>query len=456
MHKVQTKYYQKSERKYMNKPKVFVSSTIYDFKDLRSALKYWLTEKGYEVRMSERNDFRKDSSQNSYQACLDSIGECDYFILLIGSRAGGIYSQNPLITITQKEYQHADELVQQGVIKKLLIFVRKSVWDIREDRKSLQKYIENELLKDETLKSKEDQLKLITKQSSSIIKDAEIIFNFIKEVAKIDKMKTAVQLGKDYPQGNWTNQFENFEDIINVLKIELCAEYDMAIKKWNEILKQEISENLARLSTSTNKEIFPFYTYATLARKKLPEKFGESYTLNYNEILRLREFAVAGIFQGELLSLEAITAAINAGVYLKFNNQSDKYNSGNIQKALLDMSLSIKGLKRQKQLFGEKQIVEIINRFSQIPAGASLTFSSDDMLLFVVYAAHDYQYNIYQLSKYLLGVFEGIITDEKYPFLYQEGVFKSLLNNDENAVILPQEAYESCINELKMEIKSVD
>ncbi|MCM1156333.1 MAG: hypothetical protein NC314_03775 [Roseburia sp.] len=117
------------------------------------------------------------------------------------------------------------------------------------------------------------------------------------------------------------------------------------------------------------------------------------------------------------------------------------------------MSLSIKGLKRQKQLFEEKQIVNIINKFNQIPEGASLKFNSGDMLLFEVYAAHDYQHNIYQLSKYLLGIFEGIITDEKYPFLYQEGVFKSLLNNDENAVILPQEAYEACINKLKMEIK---
>lgn len=435
----------------MNKPKVFVSSTIYDFKDLRSALKYWLTEKGYEVRMSECNDFKKDSRQNSYQACLDSIRECDYFILLIGSRAGGIYSQTPLITITQKEYQYANELAQQGIIKKLLIFVRKSVWDIREDRKSLQRYIENELLKDEDLKDKEEQLKLITKQHSSIIKDAGIIFDFINEVAKIDEMKRAVQSGEDYPQRNWINQFENFEDIINVLKIELCAEHNLEMKRWNEILKQEISENLARISASSNQKVFPFFTYATLARKKLPKEFGKPYVLNYNEILCLREFAVAGILQGALLSLEVITAAINSGVYLKYNNQKDNYSSGNIQKALLDMSLSIKGLKRQRQLFGEEKIVDIINKFNQIPKGASREFNSDDMLLFVVYAAHDYQHNIYHLSKYLLGVFEGLITDNEYPFLYQEGVFKSLRNNDENAIILPQEAYEACINELKTE-----
>lgn len=438
----------------MNKPKVFVSSTIYDFRDLRSALKYWLVEKGYEVRMSERNDFKKDSNQNSYQACLDSIKECDYFILLIGARAGGVYSQNPLVTITQKEYQYANELAQQGVIKKLLVFVRKNVWDIREDRRSLQKYIENELLKDEDLKSKEEQIKQITKQSSSIIKDTEIIFNFIKEVTKIDEMKNAVQIGEDYPERNWINQFENFEDIINVLKIELGVEYDIEIKRWNEILKQEISENLARLSTSTNKEIFPFFDYATPARNKLPEKFGELYALDYNEIKLLSVFAMAGTLQGELLSLEVITAAINSGVYLRYNNQIGKYNSSNIHRALLDMSLSIKGLKRQKQLFEVNKIVDIMNRFSQISKGSSIKLNSNDMLLYEVYAAYDYQYNIYQLSKYLLGIFEGIINDDKYPSLYQEGVFKNFGENEENSTILPQEAYEACIKKLKMEIKS--
>lgn len=438
----------------MNKPQVFISSTIYDFKDLRSALKFWLTEKGYEARMSERNDFKKDSNQNSYQACLDSIKECDYFILLIGSRSGGIYSQDPFITITQKEYQYANELAQQGIIKKLLVFVRKNVWDIREDRKALQKYIENEILKDDDLKSKKEQLKAITKQSSSIIKDAEIIFNFINEVTKIDEMKKAVRVGEDYPERNWINQFENFEDIINVLKIELGVEYDIEIKRWTEVLKQEISENLARLSTSSNQEIFPSFSYATLARNKLPDKFGESYTLNYKEIVMLKAFAVMGVLQGELLSLEVITAAINAGVYLRYNSQIGKYNSGNIHKALLDMSLAIKGLKRQKQLFDENKIVGIINKLSQIPEGSSLTLNSDDMLLFVVYAAHDYQYNIYQLSKYLLGIFEGIIKDDTYPFLYQEGVFKSFGENNEKPTILPQEAFEACINKLKMEIKS--
>ena len=54
------------KEKRMRKPKIFISSTIYDFQDLRSALKYWLDENGFETQLSEYNDFLKDVTLNSY------------------------------------------------------------------------------------------------------------------------------------------------------------------------------------------------------------------------------------------------------------------------------------------------------------------------------------------------------------------------------------------------------
>ena len=75
----------------MKKPRVFISSTIYDFKDLRSALKYFLEENSFEVVTSENVDFPNTNKNNSYQACLDAIETCDYFVLLIGARVGGTY-----------------------------------------------------------------------------------------------------------------------------------------------------------------------------------------------------------------------------------------------------------------------------------------------------------------------------------------------------------------------------
>ena len=73
----------------MDKGKIFISSTIYDFKDLRSSLKYWLNELGYEVFLSEKSDFPRDASKNTYESCLDTIEKCVWFILFIGNRVGG-------------------------------------------------------------------------------------------------------------------------------------------------------------------------------------------------------------------------------------------------------------------------------------------------------------------------------------------------------------------------------
>lgn len=98
----------------MNRPKIFVSSTIYDFQDLRSALKYWLQEYGYETQLSEYNDFQKDLTLNSYDACLKSIENCDYFILLIGGRRGGLYPGEDISISVIKEknsvYKHLYEI----------------------------------------------------------------------------------------------------------------------------------------------------------------------------------------------------------------------------------------------------------------------------------------------------------------------------------------------------------
>lgn len=97
----------------MDKPVVFLSSTIYDFEDLRSSMKYYLDTMGYETQLSEYNDFEKDTSVNSYDACLEAVKKCDYYVLLIGSRRGGMYPGEN-ISITRKEYRTAYELAKKG------------------------------------------------------------------------------------------------------------------------------------------------------------------------------------------------------------------------------------------------------------------------------------------------------------------------------------------------------
>jgi hypothetical protein len=119
----------------MKRSTFFISSTIHDFLDLRSALKFYLEEQGCRVLASEYNDFTKPLDQHSYEACLSAIGDADYFILLIGTRVGGWYDEGARISISQREYREAYQLQQSGKLK-LLNFVRASVWQVREDHRT--------------------------------------------------------------------------------------------------------------------------------------------------------------------------------------------------------------------------------------------------------------------------------------------------------------------------------
>ena len=81
------------------RPTFFLSSTIYDFRDLRSAIKFSLEARGCRVLASEFNDFGGNLDQHSYEACLTNIGQADYFVLLIGSRVGGWYNEPARVSI---------------------------------------------------------------------------------------------------------------------------------------------------------------------------------------------------------------------------------------------------------------------------------------------------------------------------------------------------------------------
>jgi hypothetical protein len=184
-----------------SRPRVFVSSTIFDFADLRSAIKYWLEESGYEVAASEFNDFPKDVEQNSYDACLTAIDSCQYFILLIGARAGGRVSASTSTTITMAEYRRAYERAKEGKLK-IVALVRRSVWNLREDRGALADLIKSKYQEEHGLSA--EDVSSIRNHASRIVVDAEIIFAFISEVARADEMRAAAKdPAAPLPVSNW-------------------------------------------------------------------------------------------------------------------------------------------------------------------------------------------------------------------------------------------------------------
>ena len=250
-----------------NKPKVFVSSTIYDFRDLRSAIKYWLEQHGYEVRLSDQNDFPQDPALNSYDSCLQAIDDSDYFILLIGGRVGGWYDEAARISITRMEYRRAYERAKQGQLK-LLTFVRKEVWDIREDRNQLKKYLASESGKE--LELTEADIRAIASHPSKFVTDAETTFDFLKEVGRVPEMKDAAAKKGALPPGNWIHQFTTFRDIADAMKVGMRISGSLQRATLAANLKHEILQNLCRVTyKGDNGNVLPDYLWAARSRNNL-------------------------------------------------------------------------------------------------------------------------------------------------------------------------------------------
>lgn len=427
-----------------SKPRVFVSSTIYDFADLRSALKYWLNEMGFEVFMSEYNDFRKDSTDNSYQACLNAIQKCDYYILLIGSRVGGLFSENPKISITQKEYQEANRLFDNGKIKKMFTFVRKDIWTIKEDRKALHQFLKSNFLMNNELSN--DDIKQIESHDSTFINDAEFIFYFIKEVGKVRQMKDAVTGKAPLPSNNWINTFNSFEDIVTVLKVELNIRSELSYLRWSENVAQEITLNLSKLCFKEDGKIFPYCAYASKFRCEFPKTINTQFTIDHSTAYGIFKFLTTVARHADGLRYDIIKGAIQSGIFLQYDSNSVDYRSTGIQKALFDMIDNIsKAQKIYDSMFNNNSLARMIDKSLQGMKKEIIVDSGDTDIVWLI-ALFDSEDNILQLSRYLLAVLKSDYDDKQYPKLCPTRIFHDDIENDIIEEITQDEIYDYLIN----------
>jgi len=87
-------------------PRVFISSTYYDMRHVRNAVKDFIESLGFEPVLSEQFDVFYQNGKSAQESCLDEINKCDMYILIIGTRYGSIYP-NDTLSITHREYKKA-------------------------------------------------------------------------------------------------------------------------------------------------------------------------------------------------------------------------------------------------------------------------------------------------------------------------------------------------------------
>jgi hypothetical protein len=385
-----------------NRPRVFVSSTIYDFRDLRTALKFWLEELGYEVMQSEFNDFRKELDRNSYESCLTTIDGCDYFILLVGGRVVGWFDAANKVSITQMEYRRAYERLKEARLK-LIVFVRQEVWDIREDRKALEQFLKDDAAKDGERDA--PAIAAVTNHPSRFVTDAEFVFNFLKEIGRLGEMKLAVAGKHPLPIGNWIHRFTTFRDIVDALRVEFRASVGMRKAAQIANLKAELTGNMRALFTKSDNEVRPLYSWASPARRHLKGGFGDSSTYEGKHLLWLGMFGLLAGGVGKNLKTTFLDEALNSGEFLEFDHRQDSYVVGKLQQAMIDLKDQIERLRFNEESFSALKRQQLMDGFKGKKNQSAVRVPNEEIVL--VYAAHDLQANIVALIEAIYRALDG-------------------------------------------------
>ena len=90
----------------MSVPRVFISSTFYDLRHVRTAIKEFFESLGFEAVLSENFDVFYEHGQSAQMSCLEEINKCDMYVLVIGTRYGSVFP-NDTLSITHREYREA-------------------------------------------------------------------------------------------------------------------------------------------------------------------------------------------------------------------------------------------------------------------------------------------------------------------------------------------------------------
>ena len=113
------------------KKKVFICSTSFDLKDTRAEIRNALLSWGYEPIFFESPDFPVEKGLHSHDVCLDAVKECDIFLLIIGSRYGGIYHGKKYPNMNELSITRAESRIALDEGLEFKTFIRDDIWNER-------------------------------------------------------------------------------------------------------------------------------------------------------------------------------------------------------------------------------------------------------------------------------------------------------------------------------------
>lgn len=207
----------------MATPRVFVSSTYYDLKHVRSSLDIFIGSLGFESVLSEKGDIAYSPDMPLDESCYREVTSADIFVLIVGGRYGSEGSEGGkkktgefyerYESVTKKEFEEAIKrdiptyvLVEQNVYSEYHTYLRN-----KENKNTAYAHV-----------------------------DSVNIFKFIEQIFLL-------------PRNNPTQTFEKFSDIECWLKEQWAGLFRELLRRMSEQKKfAELSQQVEGLKDINN------------------------------------------------------------------------------------------------------------------------------------------------------------------------------------------------------------
>ncbi|WP_270545323.1 DUF4062 domain-containing protein [Butyricimonas paravirosa] len=188
-------------------PRIFVSSTCYDLKEIRFQLRNFIHDFGYEAVNSEFGDIFFDYKKHVQESCKIEISKCNMFILIIGNAYGSLYYD-------QVDKKEPDSVTLQEFKEALEVNIPKHIF--------INKFVEYDY--QNYCRAWEKELRrLITNQKINP-SDAELVHKTEEEYKKVypfpqESYKHLFKfINLIYDTGHAVITYESFDDIKNNLR----------------------------------------------------------------------------------------------------------------------------------------------------------------------------------------------------------------------------------------------
>jgi len=403
------------------KPSIFVSSTIRDFRDLRGALKYYLEELGYAVLLSEYNDFPKSLDKSAYEACLGAIAKADYYILLIGEEVGSPWNAAEGISITRMEYREAYSLAQEGRIR-MLLFVRRSVWEARSRWKCMATAIgtcHGQEQMDEALSQH------IERCIAPSMKNPERVFSFLDEVSRAEETEEAARAGTPFPESNWVHCFESFRDLADVLRVHLGISGSLQEAIIRTSLKREILVNLSLLLQKGKHGVFPTYTWAAPAREAFAGGLESTTTMSTAHLRWVVQYALFGARGVTILRTRILDRALETGFGLEYDRRTSELNYTPLSERLFQLRESLARLQMLRNNNTDKLLGFVTTYLERSKRPGTVSVQNADLIYALTVAGEEENsvrllQGVYLATEGCDSILEGVVLNPPTPLRAEE------------------------------------